>query len=266
MTGLSPEMFREREAPDPYLWRRQQPGPSRLTSCSHLPLVPFSVSWKAPSLPWAPPPAPTQDLGTRGARHLEPCPRLADKKCPLYLPGLKSHTPRFGRFRLWVASYRNAHRHLKEVQAALAQPCCGHKRLEATKCPAVWRWRSGLPHSHTITRVLCADRETKCRAIKVRGRSGYIRRSVLSNSATPWTAAWQAPLSSTISWSLLKLTSIESVMPSNRLIFCHPFSCLQSFPASGSFPINRLFASGGQNIGGSASASVLPMNIRIDFL
>ena len=40
-----------------------------------------------------------------------------------------------------------------------------------------------------------------------------------------------------------------------------PFSCPQSFPASGSFPMSRLFASGGQNIGASASASVLPMNI-----
>ena len=41
-----------------------------------------------------------------------------------------------------------------------------------------------------------------------------------------------------------------------------PFSCLPSFPASGSFPVGRLFASGGQNIGASASASVLPMNIQ----
>ena len=41
-----------------------------------------------------------------------------------------------------------------------------------------------------------------------------------------------------------------------------PFSCLQSFPASGSFPISQFFASGGQSIGVSASASVLPMNIQ----
>ena len=52
---------------------------------------------------------------------------------------------------------------------------------------------------------------------------------------------------------------------------CHPTisssvipfsSCLQSFPASGSFPMSRLFASGGQNIGASASASVLSLNIQ----
>ena len=40
------------------------------------------------------------------------------------------------------------------------------------------------------------------------------------------------------------------------------FSCLQSFPASGSFPVSQFFASGGQSIGVSASASVLPMNIQ----
>ena len=41
-----------------------------------------------------------------------------------------------------------------------------------------------------------------------------------------------------------------------------PFSCLQSFPASRSFPVSQLFTSGGQSIGISASASVLPMNIQ----
>ena len=57
--------------------------------------------------------------------------------------------------------------------------------------------------------------------------------------ATPWTAAHQAPLSFTISWSLLRLMSIESVMPSNHLIFCHPPLLLPSiFPASGSFPVS----------------------------
>ena len=81
--------------------------------------------------------------------------------------------------------------------------------------------------------------------------------------ATPWTAAHQAFLSITNSQSLLKLTSMESVMPSNHLVLCHPLSsCLQSFPASGSFPMSQFFASGGQSSGVSASASVLPMNIQ----
>ena len=81
--------------------------------------------------------------------------------------------------------------------------------------------------------------------------------------ATPWTAAWQASLSITNSWSLLKLMSIESLMPSSHLILCRPFSShLQSFPALGSFPMSQFFTSSGQGIGVSASTSILPMNIQ----
>ena len=79
---------------------------------------------------------------------------------------------------------------------------------------------------------------------------------------TPWTAAHQASLSFTIPQSLLKLMSIESVMPSNHLILCPPFSCPQSSLASGSFPMSWLFASGGQSTGPSASAPVFPVNIQ----
>ena len=57
--------------------------------------------------------------------------------------------------------------------------------------------------------------------------------------------------------------SVESVMPSTISSCVVPFSsCLQSFPASGSFPMSQFFALGGQNIGVSASASVHPMNIQ----
>ena len=92
----------------------------------------------------------------------------------------------------------------------------------------------------------------------------FIRRSQFSSVqslshirlfATPWTEACQSSLSITNSQSLLKLMSIESVMPSNHLnLCCH----LQSFPASGSFPMSHFFASGGQSIGVSTSTSVLP--------
>ena len=58
--------------------------------------------------------------------------------------------------------------------------------------------------------------------------------------ATPWTAARQAPLSFTISGSLLRFMSVETVMLSNHLILCHRFFCLQSFPASESFPKSQL--------------------------
>ena len=51
------------------------------------------------------------------------------------------------------------------------------------------------------------------------------------------------------------------VMPSSHLILCCPL-LIQSLPASGSFPMSQLFPSGGQRIGVSASASVLPMNTQ----
>ena len=79
----------------------------------------------------------------------------------------------------------------------------------------------------------------------------------------PMNCTCQASLSITSSQSLPKLMSIESVMPSSYLILCHSFSyCPQSFPASESFSMSRLFTSGGQSIGASASASVLPVNIQ----
>ena len=79
---------------------------------------------------------------------------------------------------------------------------------------------------------------------------------------TPWIAACQASLSITNSWS-------SNSCPSNQ--WCHPTisssvipfsSCLQSFLASGSFPMTQFFTSGGQSIGAWSSASDLPMNIQ----
>ena len=79
---------------------------------------------------------------------------------------------------------------------------------------------------------------------------------------TPWTAACQASLSITDSWSLLKLMSLESVMPSNHLILCHPLLLLPIFPSIRSFLMSQLFTSGSQTTGVSASASVLSVNIE----
>ena len=62
------------------------------------------------------------------------------------------------------------------------------------------------------------------------------RHSVVSDSLTPWTAARQASLSFTISGSLLKLMSIESMMPSNYLILCHPLLLPLIFPSIRVFP------------------------------
>ena len=84
--------------------------------------------------------------------------------------------------------------------------------------------------------------------------------SVVSDTATPWTqnARLRCPSPS--------LRVCSNSYPG----WCHPtisssgipFSCPQSFPASESIPVSQLFASGGQSIGASVSASVLPMNIQ----
>ena len=101
----------------------------------------------------------------------------------------------------------------------------------------------------------------------VRGHSSLISSvqllSCVQLFVTPWTAACQTSLSFTISWSYSNSCPLSW--------WCHPTisssvalfsSSLQSFPASGSFPVSLFFASGGQSIGASASASVLPMNIQ----
>ena len=81
--------------------------------------------------------------------------------------------------------------------------------------------------------------------------------------ATSWTAACQASLSIISSQSLLKLMSTESVMPSNHLILCRPLLFLPSiFPSIRVFQMSQFFTSGGQSVGVSASALVLPMNIQ----
>ena len=80
---------------------------------------------------------------------------------------------------------------------------------------------------------------------------------------TPWTAARPASLSITTSQSLLSSCSLRRWCCLTISSSVVPFSsCLQSFPASWSFPRSQFFTSGGQNIGISASASVLPMNIQ----
>ena len=97
--------------------------------------------------------------------------------------------------------------------------------------------------------------------VKFRPQSRYnsvqFSHSVMSDSLWPHRLPHQAPLSSTVFGSLLKFMSIELVILSISALF---FFCLQSFLASGSFPMSWLFASGGRSIGVSSSASILTMN------
>ena len=86
---------------------------------------------------------------------------------------------------------------------------------------------------------------------------------VISDSATPWTAACQAFLFLTISQSFVQVhvhcirDAIQPSHPDALFIFCPQF-----FPASETYPVGQLFTSDDQNTGASASASVLPMNIQ----
>ena len=80
--------------------------------------------------------------------------------------------------------------------------------------------------------------------------------------ATPWNVAHQASLSVNSFCNLLKLMSIKSVMPFNHLILCQPLLLSSVLLRIRSSLMSQLFASGGQSIGASASASVLPMNIQ----
>ena len=85
--------------------------------------------------------------------------------------------------------------------------------------------------------------------------------------ATTWTMACQTSLLITNSQSYLKLKSVNSVMPSNHLILCRPLLLLPPIiPASGYLPMSQLFASDGQNIVASASASVLATTTQDWFL
>ena len=125
-------------------------------------------------------------------------------------------------------------------------------------CPAHWPWPWAAPEcvqlmvfSKNFFSVSCSVQSLSCVRLFV----------------TPWTAALQASLS-------INNSRVDSnSCPLSQ--WCHPTisssvvpfsSRLQSFPASGSFPVSQFFSSGDQSIGVSASASVLTMNIQTNFL
>ena len=134
---------------------------------------------------------------------------------------------------------------------ARAAPLCppGHIIAPAQRVPCV-PVSSRLVEALTCegARLSSGPRRTLCAGGFTRlGLLLLFSHSVVSDSVSPWTTARQASLSFTISRSLLKVMSVESVMPSNHLI-------LWSFPMSWLFPL------GSERIG--ASASVLPVNMQ----
>ena len=112
--------------------------------------------------------------------------------------------------------------------------------------------------------VSCLHQEAKVLEFQLQHRFSSVQfnRSVVSDSATPWTTAHQASLSVTNSWSLLRLMSNELVMPSNCLILCRPIFPPSIFPSIRVVSNESVLCIRWPKFGVSASTSVLPMNIQ----
>ena len=118
-----------------------------------------------------------------------------------------------------------------------------------------WAIVHGLTSSQTLlTNCACTNEVSYIRCVSLfqspkgdpcrRPFSSVQLLSHVQHFETPWTAVHQASLSIINSWSLLKLMSIEAVMPSNHLILCHPLLLLPSiFPSIRSFQMSQFFAS-----------------------
>ena len=119
--------------------------------------------------------------------------------------------------------------------------------------------RNCLPTLSSKKSKLISSGNSSQRTRYYRVQSVQFSCSVMSNSLRPHGLQHSRPPCPSPTPGVYSNSSIESVMPSNHLILCHP---LQSFPASGSFQMSQFFASGGQSIGVSASTSVLPMNTQ----
>ena len=221
-------------------------------------------------------------LGSLGS---ERCPEL-DSSSLFRLWALLAHLIQFpgGLSACWAAvQWVNQAQKYQEESIFWPRPCCGLG--SATVSCLIWGrshnvyralFSSSLSNStHLLQRDLLnskrmvqgkASQKTPQSFLNVSSLGAVMKTWRLSLScvhlfAIPWTAARQA-LSFTISGSLLKLMSTESLInhPTTSSSATLLSSCLQSFPASGSFTMNQLFTSDGQSIG--ASASVIPVNIQ----
>ena len=117
--------------------------------------------------------------------------------------------------------------------AITAFTCNNTFALHISQFSSVAQLSDGLrPHGLQHSRLSCLSLSPGVCSSPV-----HFSHPVLSDSTTPWTAACQASLPFTISWSCLKFMSIESVIPSNHVILCHPLFLLPSI-----FPSIRVFS------------------------
>ena len=101
-----------------------------------------------------------------------------------------------------------------------------------SKCPVYYFQKQQLPDSISLIFLSIMKSFTEELIFQQYPRRLLFSQLIISNSATPWTAACQASLSFTVSWSLLQLMFIELMIPSNHLILCHPLLLLASvFPS-----------------------------------
>ena len=134
------------------------------------------------------------------------------------------------------------------------------------KRAALWRAQVLTTLRGAVVGNMTEDRTNRGKVLGLVQFSSVQSLSRIQLFATPWTSACQASLSITNSWSLLKLMSIELVMPSNCLILCHPLLLLPLI-----FPSIRVFSDVSAlhirwPVGASALASFLPVNIQGWFL
>ena len=153
----------------------------------------------------------------------------------------------------WNAKWQNLFR--KQLQFSSVQSLSS-VRLFATPWTAACQASLSITNSRNLPKPMSVESVMPSNHLILASSIQFTSVQSLSHVqlfVTPWTAERQASLSITNSRNLPKPMSIESVMPSNRLI---PFSSHpQSLPASGSFPMSQLFVWGGQNTGASALAS-----------
>ena len=186
--------------------------------------------------------------------------QFANATCSFSTPALVPVDVSAHGFPLWV-NYDPVYPPLSSLGGSSLP--CDHNSLEDMSCwffsvshtfslLLLWKWGWHLPSSlHTwcwignqksnfINLLLSHNHTVSGLLILYSSAPAVVVVQLLSHIqffATPWTATYQAPLSFTISWSLLKLMSIESVMSSKHIILCHP---LLLFPSM--FPSFRVFS------------------------